>query len=350
MPAPVLKQAARLVKKRKFKDVIKLLEPQIFKFRNSFQYYYLLGVSCLYLDDIEGAESYLERACQMKEDHSNCLLGKAAVHLKKSEYEESIKIWLQILEHDKNNRIARKGLGILKKNIHLSNAEESGEKVNQLFPPVGSEVRPFPVALILFIAISLVLATPLILTSLKKPRPESEDFRFPESGKPILSAEGSYRYEFTQKEIKKIFEKAKEYFNQYRDNLCNVELNRIIYSNASQDLKQTAITIKAHIKEPNFITIRDSLALSVIRKDPYLYEGCYILWKGKLANLKTTSEMISFDFLAGYHKEQDLEGIVPVTLDFAADLSNGGNLELLGQVRLLDDTIAIKGVSIHKLL
>ena len=65
------------MKGRKFKAVVGILEPQVFKFRSSFQYYYLLGVSCLYSADINGADSYLNRASQLKGDDVNCLLALA---------------------------------------------------------------------------------------------------------------------------------------------------------------------------------------------------------------------------------------------------------------------------------
>ena len=72
-------------------------------------------------------------------------------------------------------------------------------------------------------------------------------------------------------------------------------------------------------------------------------------WSGKLANLIVDSEKINFDFLVGYHLEQELEGIVPATIDFAADLSNGNNIELLAKIEFAPGKLALKGLSIHKL-
>ena len=51
----------------------------------------------------------------------------------------------------------------------------------------------------------------------------------------------------------------------------------------------------------------------------------------------------------GYHEERELEGIVPVEVSFASDLSNSGNLELLAQVKYSGDSIALRGISLHKL-
>ena len=55
-------------------------------------------------------------------------------------------------------------------------------------------------------------------------------------------------------------------------------------------------------------------------------------WRGKIANLKVGKDAIAFDLLVGYEQEKELEGIVPVTLPFAADLANGGGIEVLGQI------------------
>ena len=57
-----------------------------------------------------------------------------------------------------------------------------------------------------------------------------------------------------------------------------------------------------------------------------------MVWKGKVANLKVAKDSIAFDLLVGYDQEKQLEGIVPVTLPFAADLANGSAVEVLGQV------------------
>jgi hypothetical protein len=51
----------------------------------------------------------------------------------------------------------------------------------------------------------------------------------------------------------------------------------------------------------------------------------------------------------GYDKEKELEGIVPVSLTFAAPLENGGALEVLGQVAALNGRLSLLGIAVHRL-
>ena len=52
--------ARKYLKKRQFSKVINLLEPHIMEYRQSFQFFYLLGVACLYQGDIGGCEEYFK--------------------------------------------------------------------------------------------------------------------------------------------------------------------------------------------------------------------------------------------------------------------------------------------------
>ena len=69
------------------------------------------------------------------------------------------------------------------------------------------------------------------------------------------------------------------------------------------------------------------------------------MWKGKVTNLRITEEKISFQFMVGYHYEKELQGIVPVELDFGANIKNGNALELLGQVVAKENYIILKCIS-----
>ena len=72
-------------------------------------------------------------------------------------------------------------------------------------------------------------------------------------------------------------------------------------------------------------------------------------WRGKIANLKIGKSAITFDLLVGYEKEKVLQGIVPVTLGFAAELANGGGLEVLGQISYQAGKLGLSAISLHKL-
>ena len=87
-----LQDIRKLFLRKKYAAVVRLLEPEVYRFRDSLLYYRLLGLSCLHLQDGGGALSYLNRALQIKEDDVDSLLGLAAVHLKKRNVDEALNI------------------------------------------------------------------------------------------------------------------------------------------------------------------------------------------------------------------------------------------------------------------
>ena len=136
----------------------------------------------------------------------------------------------------------------------------------------------------------------------------------------------------TENDVRNAFKKAKSYLLAYRDNMATVEINRILLSNAAVPVKERARMLKGFVTQPDFLTLKDSFPYTTVAAEPALYDGCSVSWRGKIANLKIGKSAITFDLLVGYEKEKVLQGIVPVTLGFAAELANGGGLEVLGQI------------------
>jgi hypothetical protein len=168
---------------------------------------------------------------------------------------------------------------------------------------------------------------------------------------PVVSG-GSYRYILTEKAALDSFEKAKSFFQSYRDNAALIELNRLLGSNASPSIKEKAKTLKGFVSAPDFRTVKDVPSYAELSRDPALYEGCSVLWKGRAANIESdASGAVSFDFLVGYADKKNLEGIVPV--DFGGSHVNVAGdrpLELLAIVRTQGGTgPRLEGVAIHEL-
>jgi hypothetical protein len=131
--------------------------------------------------------------------------------------------------------------------------------------------------------------------------------------------------------------------------LALVEINRLLNSNASAEIKNLANLMKEHVATPDFTDFRDSFLLDDILEEPRLYQDCFVIWKGKIANLRHGSDEITFEFLVGYHKEEELQGIVPVSLNFAVALRNGTDLELLARADFSSGDLSLRGVSVHRI-
>ena len=355
MKAKGLVEARRLFRARKFPDVIRILEPEVFRYRENFDYFSLLGSSCLHTGDLGGAFSYLSRARQLSPDTVSALLGLAAIHFRRHETEEAIKRWLEVLELDPGNKVALRGMELLRRGLSQEKLQEFIDtgKVRILYPPLPSRGRGAPVAIITLGVLALCGAVYLAVRFFPQqvpPRPGVSGIDLPADLPRLIDAGSDFTYMLTENDVRTAFKKAKAYLLVYRDNMATVEINRILLSNATLTVKERARMLKGFVTQPDFLTLKDSFAYSAVAAEPALYDGCSVSWRGKIANLRIGKNAITFDLLVGYDKGKELEGIVPVNLSFAADLDNGGSLEVLGQISYHAPKLSLNAISLHKLI
>jgi hypothetical protein len=349
-----LGEARKLFRARRFPEVIRLLEPEVFRYRENDEYFQLLGFSCLYAGDFGGAFSYISRAHQLKDDNPNVLLGLAAVHFRKAENESAIKRWLEVVEIEPSNTIARRGLDLLRKGMAPDGLQEfiDSGRLKTLFPPLPRRAPParIMIAGLGVLAIAGLVYLAIHLAAPRGPqRPGVSVIEIPTGLSSFVDIGTDFAFVMTESEVRRAFQKAKNELLSYRDNLAVVDINRIMLSNAAPAVKERARMLKGFVMQPTFDTVKDAYSYAAVVKQPALYDGASVVWKGKVANLKVAKDAIGFDLLVGYDQEKQLEGIVAVTLPFAADLENGSAVLVLGQVVLNGTVPTLLGISLHRL-
>ncbi|MGC8841425.1 MAG: tetratricopeptide repeat protein, partial [Candidatus Sumerlaeaceae bacterium] len=197
--ASILKKAEGAYRRREFSEAIRLLEPQVFIYRQNPRFYYLLGMACIRTGDFAGAYSYLKRAEQLDPQNLEVKGAVAIVHLKRYETEQTIRYWLEILDVDPHNSFARKGLEALKKRADPEGIEElfDSGKVFRLLPSPGFYL-PKPVKWALGILILLVaggLGYRYLPSLLKReaPRPEITTIQL-DTGTSLVDPSSRARY------------------------------------------------------------------------------------------------------------------------------------------------------------
>lgn len=356
MPQGLLQQASRFYRRRRFARVIRLLESQIFRFRDNPVFFYLLGCSCLRMGDLGGAESYLRRAGQLRPQDPGTLLGLAAIHLKRAETEQALELWLEVAELDHGNRLAARGLELLRRAAAREDPQmlQDPRRVQALLPGVPFNPRTLVLPLAGLAAAALLTSGVLLLPRYLpqragSARPEVREVRLA-AGQPTMdSSLAAARYPLTERQIQESFERTKRYLLQYRDNLATREVNRILLSNASAYVKEKARLLSTFTRVPDFTTVRDAFSFREVAVDPPLHEGCYVVWRGKVANLEIAAAALSFDLLVGYESQQQLQGVLRVRSAFAAELADGDAVEVLGRVDLASGKLALEAVSLHRL-
>jgi tetratricopeptide (TPR) repeat protein len=361
-----LTRATRLARRGNYNGAIKTLEPEVNRYYNSFDYYYLLGTSCLYTGDFGGALTYLRLARDQRMRNPSVLLGLAALYLRRGETDRALDFYLEVQELDEHNRIAKKALRIIRKYAGLENLSrwlESGG-LSRLYPPLPALPITWyricaPLAAILLAG---VLTGGILVKLQILPLPFKDAERTGLAASALVREEedapvqigGSYRYILTRNEVLNTYGEARVLFTRYRDEAAKVALNRILESNASESIKNKARLLISYTEAPGFDSLRDRFTYGEVIKEPALYRDCYVVWRGMATNLDSQQNITSLDFLVGYDTRSTLEGIVPVVFNFSIAVNPERPLEILGRVvpvaaaNASGQDIRLEGIALHQ--
>jgi tetratricopeptide (TPR) repeat protein len=361
MARTALDRAERLFGAGRYAELVGLLEPQVPVYRESQRFYYLLGSSCLRAGDPGGGATYLKRAEQLTPNDRETMLALAALELRRGETQRAVEYYLRILENRPGDRKARACLAILRKEGSpegIARLVETG-RIERLYPG-GGRLRRYAAKAGKVAALVLALLAAWQLGSLaigklafsRAPRPEvaAVTLSRAEEAAP-LAAGGGFRYVLTERQALDCFERAKERFQAYRDNAALVEINRLLNSNASESLKAKAKSLRAFVGKPDFRTVRDAPSYGSVEREPWLYDGCSVVWKGMAANLRSgdAAGVVGFDFLVGYQDKKSFEGPVPARIE-GAEVPVDRALELLAVLKVQGERFSMDCQAIHELL
>jgi tetratricopeptide (TPR) repeat protein len=362
---PILTKASRFARSGKYETAIRALEPEINRYHGSFYYYYLLGSSCLRTGDFGGALTYYRLAHEAKNRDPLAILGLAVLFLRRGETQRAVDYYLDVLDANPKNRIAARAMMIIRKQAGTDTFSawlEAGN-IPVLYPPIpfpGFSTKEILGAFGVLLAVCVIIFGCLVRFKVfpnpfypRGTREGSASFLLSREDRmaPVQTG-GSYRYILTRVQALGTYEKAFTLFTAYRDEAARPYLNRILESNASEGLKNRARIIISYMEVPGFDTFRrgDNVAYNDVLKDPALYNGVHVIWRGMVTNVVVSDQGTIFDFLVGYDTRKTLEGIVPVVFNQAIPLNPDRPLELLGCVIPVNNegSIRMEGVAIHQ--
>ena len=356
MAKSLLDRARRYFRHRKYNEVITLLEPEIIQYRDSFQFYYLLGLACLYTGDIGGATSYFQRARQIKMRDPDLLVAQAALYLRRGDTHQAVEYYLEALEYAPEHRLSRKSLNFIRKNGDentIASLVETGA-IEKFYPSLPGVHHTGRIAVIAGVIIAVCCIGVFTMYRYKialnnSSRADMSSFQLDsEAKKDVLETGGSYRFVLTEKQLLDSYNDALHYFQNYRDNAVQVEINRILNSNASVRIRTNARYLMTYLKEPGFDSLKDNYTYSQVMQEPWLYQDCWIIWKGMATNIHTTDSFVDFDFLIGYDTRKKLEGVVPVHFDTVLSVDPERPLEILAKISVESEKISLVGSSIFQ--
>jgi tetratricopeptide (TPR) repeat protein len=362
---PILVKAVRFARQKKYGLAINLLEEEVNRFRGSFRFNYILGLCCLYSRDFRGALEYFKLAREIRLKDPFVLLGLAALFLIRGDSDRAVSFYLEVQEIDEKNPIACKALRTIRKHGARDTLPEwldSGQ-IYRLFPPFPR--LPLRLRTVFLSAASLLLLGSLSLSFLVKQRIVSwpfarnservglslSDLAEDERNEPVQTG-GSFRYILTRRQVLSLYEEGRSLFNERRDDAAKVAFNRILESNAVDTIKNKIRILCDYMDIPGFDTLKDRFSYAEVRNEPVLYRNCHVIWRGMATNLVVLNDSTAFDFLVGYDTRKTLEGLVPVTFNFAIPVNTEQPLEVLGRIIPViserGQEIQIEGVALNQ--
>lgn len=354
MADQVIRKAQNLSKQKKFSAVISLLEPHIVEYRDSCDFYYLLGVACMYTGDIGGAQDYLLRASELTENNAKLLVALGSLYLRRGDTSNAVESYLNALELDPNNRIAKTAMQFIRTKGDMATISQwvASGRIKQFYPELGVYIPWVPIASSIGLALFIFLLV-LIIPKLQKPKVQRADLSALELSSddkrnPIDTRGGVYTLMLTSNEITQAYNTAIDCFEKGRDNAAQVEINRILNSNASSTIRANARELMAYLKEPSFDTIKDSYPYLEVAKEPYLYQDCWVVWSGRVGNVQAGDSLYACDFVVGYDTMKKIDGIVPMTMMQPVSIDEERPVKILAQIDVRDKKIFLHGKTVYQ--
>ncbi len=351
-------QAIYLMRCRKFADAISLLNSRRENFEDSFDFYYTLGLAFLYAGDTGSASLNFNRAREIKINDANLLLAQAAIFLRRGETDRAVQYYLDILDFDEDNKDARHALGFVREHgdyDQICRCIDDGS-IETCYPPLGlnpRHVRNLVLALVLGAAAGClaVLFWPKNHFAAKG-RADLSSLMLTVSEN-ANAAEGNSvnsKFNLSANEIKASYNSAAKFFQEFRDNAAQRELNKILNSNATLSIKQKCREMMGYLRAPTFDSLKDNFSYEQVASSPELYLDCYADWSGRVSNAAFGENSCSFDLLVGYEDMKNVEGIVRVEFDFlpVPQIDSALPVRVLGKVSVSGGKLFLEGRSVYQ--
>lgn len=346
-----------------YSKVIRLLEPKIPLFVENKEFYSVLARAFFYTGDYAGAKLYFDRGQKILWDIDSALY-TAVLGIKRRDYNSSLRIWLDILDEEPDNRLATKGLETLKKYSTMDELENfiHSKKIDKLVPrrkyiPTTSTIISLSVIIFLLLStfaffkfnydekIFNIISGENVQGSIEN-RDGSTFFSLNDFNDNYLDFYGESIYTFSSAQVEEYFNTASKLFNEEKDNMVLTYLNLIKYSNANENIKKKAKLLEGYLVMPDWTTYSDKITFSDVQSNLYQYENCIVKWKGRLTNLDIADRKINFSFLVGYDNGKVLEGVVPVELNENIKIQENQPIEVLGRVILRDKSFYLEALTV----
>ena len=351
-------QAIYLMRCRKFAEAISVLNSRRKNYEDSFDFHYTLGLAFLYAGDTGSASINFNRAREIRIKDPNLLLAQAAIFLRRGETDRAVQYYLDILDFEPQNKDAGRALFFVREHgdyEKICRCIDDGS-IEICYPPLGSNPRHIR-NLILALVFGALAGCLAVLFWPKnhfaaKGRADLSSLMLTVSENANATEENSdnFKFNLSANEIKSSYNSAAKYFQEFRDNAAQRELNRILNSNATRSIKQKCREMMGYLRAPTFDSLKDNFSYEQVASQPELYLDCYVDWSGRVSNSVQGEDSYACDLLVGYEDMKNVEGIVRVEFDFLPipQIDSSLPVRVLGKVSVSGGKLILQGRSVYQ--
>jgi hypothetical protein len=329
-------------RKKKYIKAVSYLEKALTENKNDPEVYLFLGNASLLTGDLDGARRYFRGGLLVNEKDAELQRGLSYVYVSDERIEDAISLWGEILQSNPQERSIKQLLSRLRESEDVSSFVDTIDLHRFLTTrvPLYHKLKPYILSLSisfgLLIVIVLFYVTPLYQKTLQRFYPEIvelNEIELPLDEAFIDVEPIEALYSFSEEEVRDNFTEIKKYIYRDKINSAIISLNRIMLSNASVAVKERFRILFTFIDPPDPLSIDYNPHYFEIMKEPAVFEGAYVRWTGKIANLEKDDEEIQFDLLVNYENEDTIEGIAHVSISGVYYIENRQDIEVFGTIR-----------------
>lgn len=132
---------------------------------------------------------------------------------------------------------------------------------------------------------------------------------------------------YSNESIENDFSRAKQLIKREEYNSALLLLNKLNNSNVNMMVKERVdflIKFVMDVEERTF----EALPYEIISKDPPLYQGVAVEWRGRVANLRKKGDSLFFDLLVDYRERDIFSGVSDVYAEGDWSIANGDIVDI----------------------
>ncbi|TAL30724.1 MAG: hypothetical protein EPN93_19155 [Spirochaetes bacterium] len=356
---PLVNDAYRLIRKKRYRDAVPVLEKVTSSRPSEPYFYFLLACAYLHSGELARVELLVKRARSLRQDYLPALRLEAFLLLKSSaDAGPVISRYLDIAQRYPNDRIVKRAMEALRGENDFPALQRSARFAHYVDipspPKNGSRkvTRPHHrirarLRLILLITGAIMTAAllailvyhyrveirELVAARLKDKTAASVpdyDRMVPDRTWGELVEKGKkteYVYSNAE-ELARDFNAARRFMKDERYNDALQKLNRLLNANSSPVVKEKAEFLRSFILAQDE-RVPERLSFAEVAAKPLLYHGCMVTWNGVVADLKRKDEKMIFSMLM--QKAPPANGIVDVySPENAITVRDGDAVEVTG--------------------